>query len=119
MNVLQQKLKTNKVEEAGYSLLDRMGLLYFNQYLIANKFCVDAFFYSESLIVQFDGDYWHGNPDKFPVLDERQKKRSRLDKSQDAYMDKCGYRVLRIWETDIKKHPEEVKARILAALSRR
>lgn len=119
MNLMQQKLKTNKVEEAGYSLLDQMGLLYFRQYLIADKFCVDAFFYSASSVIQFDGDYWHGNPDKFPALDERQKRRVRLDKSQDAYMTKCGYKVLRIWETDIKKHPEQTKQRILAALSRR
>lgn len=117
INAAQQTSKINKLEQAGYSLLDEIGLLYFAQYLIGNKFCVDAFFYSAGLIVQFDGDYWHGNPDKFPVLSKSQERRSKLDKSQDAYMSKCGYRVLRFWETEIKKEPESVKSKILAALN--
>ena len=59
-------------------------------------------------MVQFDGDYWHGNPASFPDPDQRQRKRMALDKSQDAYMSACGYRVVRFWASEITKQPEYV-----------
>lgn len=103
MNVSQQRAnEPNNLERAGYAILDRLGVEYEPQYLIGGKFCVDAFVPSAGLVIQFDGDYWHGNPATYPQPDERQRKRIRLDSSQDSYMATCGYRVIRIWESDMK-----------------
>lgn len=50
---------------------------------------------------EWDGEYWHTKP-----------KRVLLDKSQDAYLKKCGYKVLRITDREIKNNIKEVYANI-------
>lgn len=116
LNIKQQKISPNKLEKAGYSLLDEIGIEYIAQHPIANKFVVDAYIPSVNLIIQFDGDYWHGHPEKFPTLDKRQKRRVVIDKSQNAYFKKYGYIILRFWETDIYRHREWVCEKIKAVL---
>lgn len=116
MNQIQQQGKQSSIETIGYALLDELQVTYHPQHLIGGKFCVDAFIPSANLVIQFDGDYWHGNPAKYSALDARQKKRVRLDKSQDKYMTACGYTVLRFWETEIRKNIESIKAELQAAL---
>jgi len=44
----------------------------------------------------WDGEYWHKKP-----------RRKQLDKSQDAYMKKCGYKVIRIKEEQLIKKLKE------------
>lgn len=109
MNMKQQTLKPNGVERAGYAMLDRIGAEYKAQHMIGGKFCVDAFVPSCNLVVQFDGDYWHGNPAKFSGLDRRQRRRVNTDRSQNAYFAACGYAVARFWESDIRNRPEWVE----------
>jgi very-short-patch-repair endonuclease len=118
MNAKQLSMRPNNLERAAYAILDSIGVHYEPQYLVNDKFCVDAFVPSLALVIQFDGDYWHGKPEKFPIPDKRQVKRMRLDVSQDAYMTACGYEVIRIWESDIKQRPEHVTALLRAALVR-
>jgi very-short-patch-repair endonuclease len=76
-------------------------------------FCVDAFVPGKGVVIQFDGDYWHANPVLFPNPDARQRRRIPLDKSQDAYMRACGYKVLRLWEGDIRNQRELVIGALL------
>lgn len=109
MNSKQQQLKITSIEKIGYQILDDLGVDYVRQFVVNDKFCVDAFVPLCHTIIQFDGDYWHANPLKFKKSDSRQAKRVRLDNSQDRYMNKCGYTVIRIWESTIKKEPGKVK----------
>jgi very-short-patch-repair endonuclease len=117
MNVAQQTGRTTSIERIGYEILDGLSVPYRAQCLIAEKFCVDAFFPEHQLVVQFDGDYWHGNPTRFPSPDKRQQRRIKLDQSQDAYLSKCGIAVIRYWETELKKEPELVRGELLLLLS--
>lgn len=106
-----QRTKTpNKNEQAGYALLDNLGIRYEPQFIIGGKFCVDAFLPDTKTVIQFDGDYWHGNLNLYPTPDTRQRKRMRLDRSQDAYMAICGFPVIRIWESELKHKPEAIRA---------
>jgi len=117
LNVLQQSLKPNKLELACYKLLDSMNIEYIPQHTIGGKFVVDAFVPSRGIVIQFDGDYWHGNPFLFPEPDERQRRRIALDHSQDNYMVVCGYRVLRIWQSELKTDQNAVMLAIQDALA--
>jgi very-short-patch-repair endonuclease len=108
MNIDQQCTKINKLEKRGYKMMEEMKIQFIPQYLIGDKFLVDAFVRSFNLIVQFDGDYWHGNPEKFLVLNEIQKRRRRIDVSQNKYFEKCGYNVLRIWESKIENFKDDL-----------
>lgn len=112
MRVKQQSDNPNKFERDCYSYLDKNSIDYEPQYIIGDKFCVDAYIKSEDVAIQFDGDYWHGNPERYDDLDDRQRKRVALDKSQDAYMEACGIRVVRIWQSEFKKDPSILIDRI-------
>lgn len=103
------------LEVVGYALLDTIPYFYEAQVLLFDKFCVDAVV-DNRLVVQFDGDYWHGNPVRFPELDARQRHRASLDRSQDAYLIQCNYRVLRVWEGDMHKRPAWVREQLLNVL---
>lgn len=108
-NLCQQNKKgLNKLELLGKTLLEQLNVEYDEQILVAEKFLVDVIIPKHNLIIQWDGDYWHGHPSKLKngIPDSRQKKRMALDKSQDAYLEKCGYKILRFWEHEVI---EEVK----------
>jgi very-short-patch-repair endonuclease/endogenous inhibitor of DNA gyrase (YacG/DUF329 family) len=105
-NVAQQNKKgLNKLELAGQKILKEIGVEFQEQVLMFNKFLVDALIPSKNIIIQWDGEYWHTKP-----------KRVLLDKSQDAYLKKCGYKVLRITDKQIKHNLEEVYANIKRAI---
>lgn len=117
MNADQQRGKQTSIERIGYALLDAIGVAYRPQHLVGGKFCVDAFVSEAALVIQFDGDYWHGHPERFPAPDARQRRRIKLDQSQDAYMAACGYRVLRLWEAQLRRDPAEVTLLLRRALA--
>lgn len=103
LRIAQSKNKDpNNLEKLGYKLLQEFGHAYIPQYTINNKFTVDAYIPTLNTVIQFDGDYWHGNPIKFKSTDKRQSKRMALDISQDAYLRKLGIKVVRVWESAFK-----------------
>lgn len=118
-NLVQQNKKgLNKLELLGKTILEQLELDFEEQVLIADKFLVDVFMPKHNLIIQWDGDYWHGHHTKLKngYPDARQKKRMLLDKSQNEYMKKCGYTILRFWEhevvEEIKNNNENIKSTI-------
>ncbi len=113
-NLAQQNAKKpTSLELAGCALLDALGVEYQTQVLICDKFTVDVLVPERNLVIQWDGDYWHGYGG---AKDERQKKRVQLDKSQDAYMRKAGYTVLRFWEHEVKQEGDSVSENIRKAI---
>lgn len=70
-----------------------------------NKFLVDILIPDKKIIIQWDGVYWHSKP-----------KRVLLDKSQDAYLKKCGYKVLRITDVEMKNNKDKVYDNIQRAI---
>lgn len=115
MRVKQQTMGPSSLERAGYALLDDMGVQYLRQHTIGGKFTVDAFVPETGVVIQWDGDYWHGHPVRFPNPDARVRRRMALDISQDAYMVKCGYKVVRVWESELKSSVDAVRARLRAS----
>ena len=113
MNRIQQIKSPNKLEIAGYAILDSINIEYKKQFIINDKFTVDAYIPVKKIVLQFDGDYWHGNPEKFTTLNKHQRKRRTLDIWQDAYMTKCGYRIIRWWEHEIHDNPQQCKKELL------
>lgn len=100
MQARQQLKRTNKVEMAGYALLDGLGVQYERQAPFKDKFIPDATIPLALLVVQFDGDYWHDR--KGTSTEDRIRRRVNLDQSQDAYIRACGWQVVRLWESDLK-----------------
>lgn len=102
MNIIQQNKKgANKLELKGRTILEHLGLKldihFIEQVLMYNKFLVDVLIENKKLIIQWDGEYWHNR-----------EKRRKLDISQDKYLNKCGYKVLRITDFQIKNNINKV-----------
>lgn len=93
-----QKNKPTKLEKKLFGILDNLNVPYEPFYLIKPKFIVDVKI--DNLIIQADGDYWHGHPRLEPFT-ERQMAQQKRDKAQDIYLHKCGYTVIRIWESEL------------------
>ena len=116
-NLDLQKRRPTRLEIAGRALLEAAGVQFSEQVLIDGKFVVDVMISGRKIVIQWDGDYWHGfkatNDNVIP--DPRVARRMALDRSQDAYMASKGLKVLRFWEHEVLGAPEAVRDRILLA----
>lgn len=77
------------------------------------------------IVIFTDGDFWHGyrmGPKKLAAMDEFWRAKISGNKARDrrvnAALRRQGWEIIRIWEHDIRKRPEEVSARILERLLR-
>lgn len=93
-----QVKKPSKLELRCAEYLTALGIEFEHQSVIKDKFVVD--FRIENIILQCDGEYWHGHP-RFEPLTEQQLKQQKRDAAQDKYLQACGYTVIRVWESDV------------------
>ena len=119
-NLIQSRRREpNRLETAGAAILRGLGIRFEEQALIDDRFLVDVLVPDLAIVIQWDGDYWHGyraDGDARP-LDARQSKRHKYDLSQDAYMRKHGYFVLRFWEHEVMRSPDAVAKAIGDAIA--
>lgn len=86
----QNSKEPTSIEKIVYELLKSRGIIFEKQKLINGRFLVDAYIPDLNLIIECDGNYWHS-------LDRVKNK----DKAENAYLDKCGYKLLRLSEEEI------------------
>jgi len=101
-------LTINNFEQKCYDLLDKLNILYFKQHKV-EKFTVDAYIPDSKLVVEFDGDYWHGNPKKYFKFDKIQQKHIIHDQNKNSLLSEKGYKVVRLWESDVKSDENYLK----------
>ena len=63
------------------------------------------------MIIEFQGDYWHGNPKKYSIdeLSEYQKKKVTKDNELRKYCSENGINLIEIWESDYDEDCGSVK----------
>jgi len=115
-SLMQEILFESSAEKLGFSFLDALGVSYEKQHPIKSKFIVDALIPHVKVVLEFDGDYWHGNPTLYKTPDARQIRQMKRDAARDTYLGSCGYRVVRIWESDLKRNADAVKSRLCSIL---
>lgn len=96
LSVLKQSQRKgfNSLEKILYAELDRLGVSYFKQYPIGQRYVVDAFVPKMNLAIEADGDYWHAL-----------EKNIRRDMEKDEYLLDAGFKVLRATESELRKDP--------------
>lgn len=97
----------NKFEEAVGNLLKENGYDYTFQFFITeNKICksYDFKIKGKPLIIEADGDFWHGNPEKKSHWKDSDVVQ-RNDKLKEEMAKNRGYNIIRIWESEFKKTP--------------
>lgn len=85
---------------------------------IKHRYQCDLFIPSMNLIIEIDGDYWHGNikNPKFKTLNEHQIKAIEKDKIRTKELREKGFKVLRLWESDIEDmNINEFKERLMSS----
>ena len=122
---IERLAKVRKNLKAGHSKLHTK----FKQYMMQNNFSgfkseekigryiVDEVNYEKKIIVEIYGDYWHCNPKfysaddkiKFPGRECVVKEIWKKDKRRVKKLENLGYRVIIIWENDIRYHLKDVK----------
>lgn len=101
----------NKLERLVADELDKLSISYYFQYFITeNGVCksYDFKIKGKPLILEIDGDFWHGNPNtnnhhihvKTTILN---------DKLKEEMAGKRGIKVIRLWESDINNDPSIVE----------
>jgi len=63
-----------------------------------------TFFIKQPIIIEADGDYWHGNINHFrnKILTDKQKEQIKIDFLRTQQLTEKGFKVVRLWESDIK-----------------
>ena len=65
-----------------------------------------------NLLFEVDGDYWHGNKDVYEEKNGMQRKNSKNDAFKEVLAKGYGYKIERVWESELKKDYEGVKKRL-------
>lgn len=96
--------KNTKPELKFKEYLEQNKINFFQQYKLINKY-YDFYLSEYNLLVEVDGDYWHGKD----ILDENllglsQKKNRKNDKYKNELAKEHKINLLRIWETDINNN---------------
>jgi very-short-patch-repair endonuclease len=89
--IMQVFLKNNNIEFVTHHYINN----------IKHSYQCDIFIPSKNLIIECDGDYWHGNPIKFPNPNKWQLEQIEKDKIRTQELQEAGYKVIRLWENEI------------------
>lgn len=106
-------LTDTKIEVKIQNFLRELGIEFAtHQYMkdIKYKYQCDIFIpkqegIPQKIVIECDGDYWHGNLEVFNMdkLSQKIKERRCLNYERTAQLEKAGFRVIRLWENRIKK----------------
>ena len=98
-------IKDTSIEIKIQNFLKQLGIDFFtHQYIkeIEHSYQCDIIIPRMNLVLECDGDYWHGNPIFFPNPTTMQQGHINRDRIRTIELIAKGFRVLRLWENEIK-----------------
>ena len=101
-------LQDTKIEIKIQTFLTQLGIEFFtHQYMkeIEHKYRCDIWVPSKNLVIECDGDYWHGNLKYFKEkeLSKHQIEQRERDDIRTKELLEKGFNVLRLWENKIRR----------------
>jgi len=107
------KSENTKPELQTKYILELMKLRYVQQFPL-DGFIYDFILPDQRILIEVNGDFWHSSPLKYKkaILSVTQKKNHARDKRSLSVALKHGYRIIYIWEGDLKNKARKVKARL-------
>ena len=96
---------TSSIEVKIQNFLKQLGIEFFtHQYMnIKHSYQCDILIPCMNLVIECDGDYWHGNPILYPNPNNWQQEKINRDKIRTIELIKAGFKVLRLWEFEINE----------------
>lgn len=111
----KRKTSPTDIEIILSNLLDKINIKHYSQHPIKEKFVVDEFLPEYNTIIEAHGGYWHGDPRKYSKekLSKLQISNIKRDNSKQKYLIKCEYKILILWEKDLKENIDWCEQEIL------
>lgn len=114
------KMKLTLPEEKVENIINDLKLKYLKQvkFNFGEKYYLCDFIINEKIVIEVNGDYWHGNPSiySYDSLNKMQKDMIERDKIKKRELENIGYKVIYIWEYDLIHNYEYCKSQIKNAL---
>jgi len=111
--------KKTDIEKMFEIILEELNIPYQCKYRVYDKEKINFWFreydfliLDTNILIEVDGDYWHGNESIFNELSDFQKSVQMNDKIKENFAKTKGYNVVRFWGSDIKKNNHEVKNKL-------
>lgn len=100
-HIANGKYKKNKPEIKVSEQLYKMGLNNFDYSIILDGYQFDFGCKKHKLLLEVQGDYWHGNPHIYTKLNSIQENIQQKDKLKAEFALKHGFKLFYIWESEI------------------
>ena len=104
------KYGTSKLEKKfAKDFLEKLGIRYEEQFEAKDiKRFYDFYLPDYQVIIEIDGDFYHGYGKVHEEKNPMQKRNARVDEIKNEWAALHGYPLIRIWEHDINENPEKV-----------
>lgn len=111
--------RISSLEHKLIEFLDNENIKYYFQFFIGDKdlYSYDFKIKGQNIIIELDGDYWHGGPGCKKYHDDVLETKTR-DRIKQEYAIQNGYKILRFWESDLKKNKEKIFEQILEEIKK-
>ena len=109
--------KNTKPELKMKEILNSLDILFKHQFRLGNHL-FDFHILNTNILIEVDGDYFHGNPKMFKKLNKMQLEMKQKDIKNKRLAKENGFIVLRFWENNILKNTEEVKSKLKVVMGR-
>lgn len=116
LGITRMQIKDTSLEQKVEIILKDLGKKYKKQVVLGSEFNFKADFVIGKIVLEAQGDYWHGNPILFPNPNEMQKLAIEKDQLKKSYFEELGYKVFEIWEYDVITDFPKVKRNIARLL---
>jgi very-short-patch-repair endonuclease/Mor family transcriptional regulator len=118
-NTLPERILREELLKRNY----KEGVDFFHQYKFGNKFSIDFAFPKQKVLIEVQGDYWHANllKNDWLKLHPIQWKNVQKDIAKRKYVGKYDngtWKLIEIWESDIKKDVKVCVDKIVSSLSK-
>ena len=100
---VNKRPKKTKIEKETEKKLQELGINFKYNFILQNKAQYD-FIINNNILLEVHGDFWHGNPNVYNTLTERQVYKKQRDIVKQKLAEDNGYRYLVIWESEIKQN---------------
>lgn len=110
MSMLTRKIvRVSKLETEFEAALRARQVKLVAQARIGGRHAYDFLIAGTKILIEIDGDFWHGNPLVFQgTLSSRQKQQFRIDETNVRRARRAGFTVIRLWEKTLKNQLNEI-----------
>lgn len=105
IDTLPEKITESILLKLKINYMKKINIGYYNCDFVINN-----------MVIEVQGDYWHGNPKFYSVFDKIQQKNIDRDKRKVTYLSNKGYVVICLWENDLKTNLKYCEEKIKISL---